>query len=338
MGENNSKNVNEKVDILLTTYNTNLKYLTLQIDSILNQSYKNINLIISDDNSSSKEVLDTLDKYAKQDDRITLFKQETNLGYIKNFEFLLGKSTAEYIAYADHDDIWYENKIEKCLNTIKNKNVDLVYSDCKQIDENGKVINESYLKYKNMPIIDGKNNILCFSRHIAIGCSMMFTKKIKDQMLPFSDSVMAHDWINMYLASKQNGVYCIKEPLFEYRIHSSNEFGGRSLKQNLSRWKKENGTSYRAYEKYRNQRVIQTAYLDGALMCKEYRDKLNLDKSKDEEETIIYYQRLFKTKLLNIHFGKYNKYLSYKEIGKRKLKEIMIFHFPIISYIVYLLK
>ena len=338
MEENNVKNVNEKVDILLATYNTNVTYLTLQIDSILNQSYKNINLIISDDNSSSKEVLDILDKYKVQDNRIILFKQEKNLGYLKNFEFLLSKSTAEYIAYADHDDIWYENKIEKCVDVIKNKNVDLVYSDCKQIDENGKIINESYLKHKNMPVISGKNNILCFSRHIAIGCSMMFTKKIKDQMLPFKDSVMAHDWVNMYLASKQDGVFCINEQLFEYRLHGSNEFGGRSLKQNLARWKKDNGISYKAYKKYRNERVIKTAYLDGAIMCKEYREKLNLKKQENEDEVIKYYEKLLKTKVLNIQFNKYNKYLSYKEIGKRRLKEVMMFHFPIISYLVYLVK
>ena len=46
----------EKVDILMTTYNTEIKYLKQQIDSILNQTYKNICLLISDDNSTNKEV------------------------------------------------------------------------------------------------------------------------------------------------------------------------------------------------------------------------------------------------------------------------------------------
>ena len=331
-------NLEKKVDVLLATYNSNIEYLKKQIDSILNQTYKNIHLIISDDNSSKKEVIEILKEYENKDERITVLKQENNLGYLKNFEFLLTKSTAEYIAFADHDDIWYENKIGKSLQVLKEKNVDLVYCDCKQIDENGQVINESYLEYKNLPIINGKSNILAFSRHIAIGCSCMFTKKIKEQMLPFSENVMAHDWVNVYLASKQNGVACIEEPLFEYRLHNSNEFGGRSLKQNLSKWKEENGKSYKAYKKYRNERVIKTAYLNGSLMCREYRDKLNLEKKVEEGEVIKYYEKLLKTKIINLDLIGYEKYLSFKGIGKRRIKEEMIFHFPLISYFIYALK
>ena len=231
------------VDILLATYNSNIKYLKQQIDSILKQTYKNIHLIISDDASSNEDVKDVLKEYENIDNRVTVYLNNVNIGYLKNFEFLLSKSSAKYIAFADHDDIWYESKIEECIKQLKEKNVDLVYSDCKQIDENGQVLNESYIRYKNMPIINEKNNILAFSRHIAIGCSEVFTDKIKNQMLPFSKSVMAHDWINMYLASKQNGVAYIDKPLFGYRIQSSNEFGGRSLNENLSKWKNENEKS-----------------------------------------------------------------------------------------------
>ncbi len=327
----------EKIDVLMATYNTNINFLKAQIESILNQTYTHIKLLISDDLSTNEEVRKTLKEYASKDDRITLYFQEKNLGYLKNFEFLLTKSTAEYICFSDHDDIWYENKIEKCIKVLKEKNVDLVYSDCKQIDENGKVLQDSYLKYKNLPQVNGKENILAFSRHIAIGCSCMFTKKIKEQMLPFAESVMAHDWINVYLASKQNGIACIEEPLFEYRLHSSNAFGGRSLKQNLSIWKQENGKNYKAYKKYRNERVIKKAYLDGSLMCLEYRNKLNLAKNKKEEEVIEYYNKLLKTKILNLQLSKYNKYLAYKNIGKRRIKEEGIFHFPLISYLLYLL-
>ena len=328
----------EKVDILLATYNTNIEFLKKQIDSILNQTYKNIHLIISDDNSTKEDVVSILKEYEKKDERISLYLQNENLGYLKNFEFLLKASGAEFIAFSDHDDIWYENKIEKCVQVLKQKNVDLVYSDCKQIDENDKVLQQSYIKYKNMPKIDGKENILAFSRHIAIGCSTVFTKKIKKQMLPFSEAVMAHDWLNVYLASKQNGVAYIDEPLFEYRLHGSNEFGGRSLKQNLSKWQNKNGKSYKSYKKYRNDRVIKTAYLDGSLMCREYRDKLNLNKNRNEERVLNYYNELLNTKIVNLNLQNYSKYLSFEGIGKRAIKEKMIFHFPLISYLFYLIK
>lgn len=331
-------NKQEKIDILMAVYNSNINFLTKQIDSILNQTYQNINLIISDDSSTNTDVKRVLEEYASKDNRIILYFQEKNLGYLKNFEFLLTKSSSEYICFADQDDIWYENKVEKCINVLKEKDVDLVYSDCKQIDENGQVLHESYLNYKNYPKVNGKDNILTFSRHFSIGCSCMFTKKIKEQMLPFTKSVMAHDWIDVYLASKQKGIACIEEQLFEYRLHSSNAFGGRSLKQNLSTWKQENGKNYSAYKKYRNERVIKKAYLDGSLMCLEYRNKLGLNKNEDEEGVIEYYNKLLKTRILNIHLLKYNKYLAYKNIGKRRIKEEGIFHFPLISYLLYLIK
>ena len=75
----------DKIDIILTTYNTKIEYLKKQIDSILNQTYTNIKLLISDDNSSEKEVQKILKEYEKKDNRIKVYIQEKNIGYIKNF-------------------------------------------------------------------------------------------------------------------------------------------------------------------------------------------------------------------------------------------------------------
>ena len=224
----------EKVDIILTTYNTKIEYLKIQIDSILNQTYTNFKLIISDDCSNNEEVRKTLKEYEKKDNRIELYFQEKNLGCTKSFEFLLNKTTANYIAFSDHDDIWYPDKIKECIKTIKEKNVDMVYCDANQIDSKGKVIHESYLKYKNMPIIKEKYNpILPFARHIAIGCSQIITKEVKEKMLPFTEKTFAHDWHSTYIASNLKGIYCVEKPLFGYRIHENNIFGGRNLKQNM---------------------------------------------------------------------------------------------------------
>ena len=169
----------DRVDVLLTTYNPKIEYLKKQVESILNQTYKNFTLIISDDCSTKEEVQKILKEYAEKDDRIILHIQDKNLGYNRNFEFLLKQSSADYIMFADHDDIWYPNKIEKTLLKIKEKNVDLVYCNCNQIDEKDDIIRENYFKYKNVPLIDGKNK-LAISRCIGIGCSQMITKDVKN--------------------------------------------------------------------------------------------------------------------------------------------------------------
>ena len=77
-----------KVDILVATYNGE-KYIKEQIDSILNQTYQNIQILISDDCSKdgTREIL----KQYEEKEKIKVFYQEKNLGYVKNFEFLLNK-------------------------------------------------------------------------------------------------------------------------------------------------------------------------------------------------------------------------------------------------------
>lgn len=322
----------EKVEILLATYNTNLKYLKEQMNSILNQTYKNISLIISDDCSTKNEVKEVLKEYEKKDNRIKLFLQEKNLGYNKNFEFLLKKSNAKYIMFCDHDDIWYKDKVEKSLKKIIEKDVDLVYCNAKQINQDGKILQENYFKYKNMPLIEGKSK-LSISRYIGIGCSQIITKNVRDKMLPFLDSVMAHDWLASFIANENKGISYIEEPLFEYRLHENNVFGGRTLEQNLIRWKEENGNSYKSYLKYRKEKVIDKAYLDGARMCLDYCK--NQENKKFLKEIISYYEDLEKSKYINFHLIKYFKFLAGKNLFKKMVKEIVMFHIPILGYLVF---
>ena len=327
----------EKIDILLTTYNTKIEYLREQIESILNQTYKNFTLIISDDCSPNEEVRNVLKEYEEKDNRIKLFFQPENLGCTKSFEFLLKQSTADFIAFSDHDDIWYSNKIEESLKAIKEKNVDMVYCDANQIDSNGKVLNDSYLRYKNMPIVEGKGFILPFARHIAIGCSQMITKEVKEKMLPFTDKTYAHDWHSTYIASSLKGIYCIDKPLFGYRIHENNIFGGRSFKQNIKLWKEKNGNNYKSYLKYRYHAITET-YLAGVLMCKDYSHKIEKNKlQKIEDDIIKYFENAQKHKIIYFPIYEYFKYLSFKGIGKRAIKEIMILHFPLISFLFFTL-
>lgn len=327
----------DKVDILLTTYNTKIEYLRKQIDSILNQTYTNFTLIISDDCSLNEEVRIVLKEYEQKDSRIKLFFQPHNLGCTKSFEFLLNQSTAEYIAFSDHDDIWYPIKIEESLKAIKEKRVDMVYCDANQIDGNDNKIKESYLRYKNMPIVNDKYNksILPFARHIAIGCSQMITKEVKERMIPFTEKTFAHDWHSAYIASNQKGIYCIDKPLFGYRIHENNIFGGRSFKQNMKMWKEKNGNNYNSYLKYRYHAITET-YLAGTLMCKDYNSEISNNKlQKVENDVIDYYKNSQKSKIIYLPIHKYFKYLYFKGIRKRIFKELMILHFPLISYIIF---
>ena len=322
---------NDLVDILLATYNSNEKYLREQIESLLCQTHKNIKIYISDDTSPDKNVAKVLKEYQEKDSRIVIFEQEKNIGFNANFEFLLKQSTADFIMFCDHDDIWHKDKVEKSLAKIKTSSCSLVYANCRQIDENDKEISKDYFKHKNIPLIKGKSK-LAISRYAGLGCSQIITKQVKEKMIPFKESVMAHDWLAGFIANEQNGIDYIYDELFDYRLHTNNVFGGRNLNQNLSRWKEQNGKKYSSFRKYRKN-AIDNSYLGGATMCLYY-----VENEKDKQfltELIKYYKGVQKARVINIHIIKYFKFLGGKNLAKKMCKEIVLFHFPIIAYLVF---
>lgn len=319
----------ELVDILVATYNTEEKYLRKQLDSIIKQTHTNIKIYISDDKSTDSNVEKILKEYEKKDDRIKIFIQPLNLGYNKNFEFLLKKSKANYIMFSDHDDIWHKDKVEKSLKKIKEDNVDMVYCNCRQVDENGIVLEDNYFKYKNVPLIEGKSN-LAISRCVGIGCSQIITKEVRNKMIPFKKRVIAHDWLAAFIANEGKGISYIEEPLFDYRLHANNVFGGRSLNSNIAKWKSKNGEGYESYLKYRED-AIRKAYFDGIIMCNQYvKESKNKDFIKQAKK---YYESILPNKKINWNISQYFKVLAGKNLFKKSIREIVLFHFPILGYI-----
>lgn len=175
----------EQIDILLATYNGE-KYLKEQLDSILNQSYSNFRLLISDD-CSKDTTKNILEEYKKKDNRIQVFYQEKNLGYVKNFEFLLKKVENEIYALSDQDDVWNYDKIEKTYNKMIEDNSDLVFTDLEVVNENLGTTIESFNDYmllsrKINKYID--NYQLQYLYNCITGCTLMSKKKFLKDIIP----------------------------------------------------------------------------------------------------------------------------------------------------------
>lgn len=103
---------NIMVSVILPVYNTELNYLKPAIDSILNQTYRNFELIIIDD-ASNDETLNILNDYLDKDKRIKLIQNRTNQGITKNLNVGIKLSRGKYIARMDADDISEKNRLEK---------------------------------------------------------------------------------------------------------------------------------------------------------------------------------------------------------------------------------
>lgn len=218
----------EKVDVLLATYNGE-KYLKEQIDSILNQTYQNINLIISDDNSndSTRKILE---EYKKIDNRIKIYLQDKNLGYIKNFEFLIKQVESNMFMLSDQDDVWLPEKIEKSAELMKRENADLVFGDLEIVDQNLKTINPSFNEYMllkrkiNKCIKNYKVNYLY---NCVTGCTTLIKSKWIEKILPIpsNSKYVPHDyWIGIMIALEGKLAY-VEKPYIKYRQHGNNQIG-----------------------------------------------------------------------------------------------------------------
>lgn len=216
-----------KVDVLLATYNGE-KYIKEQIESILNQTYKNIQLIISDDCSTdgTREIL----RQYEQNERIKIFYQEKNLGYIKNFEFLLKNVESNLYMLSDQDDVWKQEKIEKSVEKLEKEDLDLVFGDLEVVDVNLNTIYESFDKYMKLDRKISKyigSYKLQYLYNCMTGCTILSKKELLDKILPLpaNSKYMVHDyWIGL-MVSLNGKIGYMKETLIKYRQHGNNQIG-----------------------------------------------------------------------------------------------------------------
>lgn len=233
-----SNNNQIKISVALCTYNGD-KYLTKQIESILNQSIKtNIEIVVSDDKSSDRTI-EIINHY--KDLHPTIFKiniNENNLGSTKNFEKAILNCTGDFIFLSDQDDIWDENKIEKTLAVFKkNPNAEGVFSNALLIDHKDKIFTKLSLWETIFFLEDELTipidflDIITKNGNIVTGATLCFKKQVKNYILPLPIDIVLHDeWIATILAINKTLFYST-EKLIYYRIHNNQQIGIKKLKK-----------------------------------------------------------------------------------------------------------
>ena len=113
-----------KVQVLMSTYNGE-RFLREQMESLLQQTYENLEILIRDDGSKDG-TCEILKEYGERYSNIKVY-YESNVGVIKSFFELLKKSEAAYIAFCDQDDVWLAEKIERAVEILKNQQAPALY-------------------------------------------------------------------------------------------------------------------------------------------------------------------------------------------------------------------
>jgi glycosyltransferase involved in cell wall biosynthesis len=179
MNENNNKNIS-MISIGMPVYNGEI-FIKKAINSLLNQSYENFELIISD-NASTDDTSKICQEYAKKDTRIHYIRQEKNMGAFWNFIFVLKQATSDYFFWASVDDYWKSNFIKRNLEILQN-NENVVCSVSK-LDTYG--FSDSEIKKYKIPTVSYpkflKNYVMKRRRKLirtTYPISGSFTKKIR---------------------------------------------------------------------------------------------------------------------------------------------------------------
>ena len=319
--------MNPKVDILLATYNGE-KYIKEQVESILNQTYENIQIIISDDCSTdnTRQVL----KEYENNEKIKVFYQEKNLGYVKNFEFLLKQVKSNLYMLSDQDDVWKKEKVEKSVEKIESEKLDLVFGDLEVVDENLNTLYKSYNRY--MHLIHKikkyqKDYRLQYLYNCMTGCTIISRKNWIDKVLPFpTDSkYMIHDyWLGLVIALNGKVGY-IEEPYILYRQHGKNQVGSKKASKTASK-----------LEEVRNISInTRIGTFETYVMHEEiFDEKLR----KQNKKALEYFKMLKNKKNFNFRqwgiFFRLYKYESFSQY----IKNFMVLNLPWIVKIVFDLK
>lgn len=129
----NRQYVDDRVSVIIPVYNAE-KYITRTLESVLSQTYRNIEVVLVDDCSKDSSAR-IIARYQKDYPEIVYHLQEKNLGAGAARNKALELASGRYVAFLDSDDIWYPEKIGKQLLLMKKKNTPFSYTAIEMIDE-----------------------------------------------------------------------------------------------------------------------------------------------------------------------------------------------------------
>lgn len=211
---------NIKISVIMSEYNTDVKLFEKSIQSILNQTYKNFELIIIDD-CGKNDVKKIVKKF--NDNRIIVFKNKKNSGLVYSLNRAIEKSTGKYIARMDTDDYAYPNRIELQVNFLEqNKQYDIIGGNAvlyDGINEWGKTTGNGEITKKQM--LNG-----CPLIHP----SVMYKKKFIKDIGGYQNYQRCEDYATWIEAiSKEYRLYKMSEIVIKYHL-SKEDYKKRTLK------------------------------------------------------------------------------------------------------------
>ena len=216
----------EKVSIIVPMYNAE-KFIGKTIESVLSQTYKNWEMLIMNDVSTDNSFA-VVSEFAKKDERIKIVNTEKNVGVVKGRNYLIDLASGKYIAFLDADDYWHNEKLEKQVKFMKEKNASISCTEYTRITENGEKINEIVIKSEISYTDMLKNNYL--------GCLTVMYDVEKVGKQYFKELEKNEDYVLwLEIVKDVKIIYGLKENLAYYRV-LDNSRSSNKVKTAKVRW------------------------------------------------------------------------------------------------------
>lgn len=221
-----------KISVLMTVYNENLGWVKQSLDSLLNQTYKDIEIIVVIDNPEDKALLDLIIKYSNDNFCIKYLQNQNNLGLALSLNKAFKLATGYYIARMDADDVSILNRFEKQVNFLdENPQYDLITSSCNYINEDSEIIGTRKDKKINSYNQLVKNLEV---QNFLIHPSWMMRRSLFEELNGYRNFECSQDY-DFILRALTRGfkIYYSNDVLINYRIRDSSISVSKGYRQHI---------------------------------------------------------------------------------------------------------
>lgn len=205
---------NALLSVIMATFNEPATYIKDAIESILNQTYTNFELIIVDDSTNS-DTIKTINSF-KNDSRVIIIRDSSRMGFVRALNIGLRLAKGEYIARMDGDDKSVNNRFEKQIDYLNlHKDIDVLGGNMKIVNKSGTVISER--KYQNKELLLSISSIF---RSPVAHPTVMFRKTIVEKNFFYDESFKKAEDTEFWFRLRNNGFKIANLPcdLLYFRI------------------------------------------------------------------------------------------------------------------------
>lgn len=219
------------VSVVMSVYREPIEFITKSIESIIHQTYTNLEIIIVLDNPNYKEAELLIHNFSKNDDRITFMVNEHNEGLTKCLNKALLLTKGDYIARMDADDISDRTRLFEEFEYLKQNHLDLVGCQVRRIDSTGRVVEKcTNISYPS----DCIRKTLIYDNCIAHP-TWFVKRSVYERLKGYRDIPACEDY-DFLLRAINNGfsLGIVSKTLFSYRINENGISGKNRFRQFIS--------------------------------------------------------------------------------------------------------